>query len=125
MAPEVLKKNYDQKCDIWSCGVILFILLSGGLPFKGKTKQAILDQIMAGTYSLEGKEWTEISLEAKSFVKRLLTYEPAERYSAEEALNDPWLHEMVKEENDRPLMTSALNNLRTFRVALYLLQAKC
>ena len=55
IAPEVLKGHYNEKCDLWSAGIILFILLSGNPPFHAKTKEGILKKIKNGTYSLDGK----------------------------------------------------------------------
>lgn len=117
MAPEVLKKNYNQKCDIWSCGVILYILLSGQLPFKGKTKQQILDQISRGQYDFEGEEWVLVSEKAKAFIRKLLTYDYNLRYSAEQALQDPWITTTIAEKKDVVVTLAALNNLRTYRVS--------
>lgn len=57
IAPEVLKKNYDEKCDIWSCGIILHILLCGYPPFRGKHEKEILEKVEIGYFSLSGPEW--------------------------------------------------------------------
>lgn len=54
MAPEVIKKKYNKKCDIWSCGVILYFLLFNEPPFKGKNEQQLFDQIIRGSISFEG-----------------------------------------------------------------------
>jgi len=56
MAPEVLHKKYDQKCDIWSCGVILYVLLCGFPPFNGNTDNEIFEAVLKGKYSMEGPE---------------------------------------------------------------------
>ena len=65
IAPEVLKKKYDEKCDIWSCGVILYILLCGYPPFYGKNDKEIKDKILSGDLKFKEKDWRGISEEAK------------------------------------------------------------
>ena len=61
IAPEVLKKNYDQKCDLWSCGVILYILLCGYPPFNGQTDKKIIEAVLLGDYTLDEPEWDNVS----------------------------------------------------------------
>lgn len=65
IAPEVLKRKYDEKCDIWSVGVILYVLLCGYPPFNGKTDDKILEKVAKGEYDFESEEWDVISDEAK------------------------------------------------------------
>lgn len=72
IAPEVLKKKYNEKCDVWSCGVILYILLCGNPPFNGKNDQQIFENISLGYVSFQGVEWKNVSNEAKIFIKKLL-----------------------------------------------------
>lgn len=86
IAPEVLKKNYNEKCDVWSCGVILYIILCGYPPFNGANDKQIIEAVIKGRYTLDEPEWDDVSLEAKDLIKRLLEYDPAKRISAEEAL---------------------------------------
>jgi calcium-dependent protein kinase len=76
MAPEVLDHNYDSKCDMWSVGVIVFILLSGVQPFgDSRTPVNKLEElIQIGKYDMENEAWAEISQEAKDFVRALLTH---------------------------------------------------
>jgi len=115
IAPEVLKKDYNEKCDVWSCGVILYILLCGYPPFAGRSDEVILDKVSKGIYNFDGPEWPKISQEAKSLIKKMLTYDPAARISSDEALNDPWVQTMSKRNSiARPLAIDALNNLREF-----------
>lgn len=110
-------KNYDEKCDIWSCGVILYIILCGYPPFNGPSDKKILEQVMIGRYEFEGDEWSVVSDEAKEFISRLMQYDPMQRYSAEEALADPWLTKQADNfQLDKPLAMKALTNLQGFKV---------
>jgi calcium-dependent protein kinase len=117
---EVLKNNYTEKCDIWSCGVILFILLSGRPPFYARSEAEVEQKILKGAYSFAGKEWSMISKEAKAFVQRLLTYNPAQRCSAEDAIRDPWIQKIVFKhkklsKKNLNLGQEVLRNLATFQ----------
>lgn len=126
MAPEVIDRNYDQKCDIWSCGVIMYILLSGCPPFKGQNEKEILEKVRCGKYSLASEEWQMISSEAKSMIEKMLVkgrshgihfLDPSKRYSAQQALNDKWIQKYAtKNEIEVPMLAKALNNMKNFRV---------
>lgn len=91
IAPEVLNHSYTEKCDIWSCGVILCLLLSGHPPFDGKTELEIFTKIIKGTYSLSSDIWSKVSNEAKVLISKMLTIDPDQRITADQALSDPWL----------------------------------
>ena len=86
IAPEVLHNNYDEKCDLWSIGVILYILLCGYPPFNGQTDELIIKKVKEGRYQTNEEEWQEISPEAKDLVHKLLSYNPKARLNATEAL---------------------------------------
>lgn len=90
-APEVIKQDYDSKCDIWSVGVIMYVLLCGYPPFDGDNDEIIINKINTGNYNFEGKEWKKISEEAKSLIRKMLTINPVERICANDALKDVWL----------------------------------
>jgi calcium-dependent protein kinase len=87
VAPEILDNNYNEKCDLWSCGVIFYILLSGTPPFRGKTQKDIFKSVKFGKYSFKSKEWENISLASKDLINKLLEFNIEKRYSAEQALN--------------------------------------
>jgi len=90
MAPEVLLKNYTEKCDLWSCGVIMYILLSGRPPFSGKNDKEIIENIKKGKYDIESELWENVSPLAKNLIKNLLEKNAEIRISAEEAMSHKW-----------------------------------
>ena len=91
MAPELLGGDYDAKVDVWSLGVIAFMLLSSSMPFYGADRSAVVKQIVRGKYSFLSPRWRNVSLEAKNFVKSLLRKRPEKRPNADTALESPWL----------------------------------
>ena len=93
IAPEVLENNYDEKCDIWSCGVILYIMLSGEPPFNGEDDEDILENVKIGRYNFDNKIWKKISAEAKDLVQEMLTFVPKHRPSAKLSHTHKWIVE--------------------------------
>ena len=91
IAPEVLKNRYDEKCDIWSIGVITFIILSGIPPFNGASDQEIMKKVKLGKFNFNDPAWKGISDNCKDFITKLLTLDQNKRPSADEALKHPWL----------------------------------
>jgi len=99
MAPEVIKASYTTKADMWSVGVIAYMLLSGKKPFWANQRDVIISKIMKGQCSFDGPRWRNISNEAKQFVKSLLKVDPNERLSAEQAFDSPWIAQYSKNSN--------------------------
>lgn len=113
----MLKGKYDYKCDLWSCGVILYILLCGYPPFRGDTDEEIIESVKSGKFNLEEPEFETVSIDAKNLIKKFLTYDPSKRINAEQALNDPWV-KRYEDLPDKPLISKALANMKTFRVCI-------
>lgn len=76
IAPEVLNKKYNEKCDIWSCGVILYITVSGMPPFNGQSDQEIMKKVRIGKFSFSDPCWSNVSDKCKDMISKLLTYDP-------------------------------------------------
>ena len=123
IAPEVLNKKYNNKCDLWSIGVITYITLSGMPPFNGNTDQEIMKKVKIGKFSFSDPCWSSISDKAKDFITQLFTYDISKRISAEEALQHPWIMEMSQIAIDTGAAQSALANLGTFSADQKLKQA--
>lgn len=117
IAPEVIKKSYNEKCDLWSCGVIMYILISGEPPFNDPRadNEAIMKKVELGKYDLEHGVWKSVSKEAKDLIKKLLTYDPAERIGAEQALKHPWIADRASIHVDSQVAEQALGNFMNFR----------
>jgi calcium-dependent protein kinase len=124
MAPEVIKGHYNEKCDIWSCGVILFLLLSGKPPFNGKTEKEIIFRAEKGRFSFRGDVWDSISAEAKSLITQMLEPDINQRISASDALIHSWISLPVL--NSLPSLNTlsiALINIANFQTQSKLQQA--
>ncbi|KAG7314979.1 hypothetical protein KOW79_022282 [Hemibagrus wyckioides] len=95
VAPEVLKKQgYDEACDIWSLGVLLYTMLTGFTPFANgpdDTPEEILSRIGSGKFSLTGGYWNSVSNEAKDLVSKMLHVDPHQRLTASQVLRHPWI----------------------------------
>ena len=90
IAPEVLKKNYNEKCDIWSVGIILYMTLVGKAPFDGKDDDEIIHNIKTGNYNNKNEKLKEHSEEVRDLLSKLLEKDSKKRLSAKEALEHNW-----------------------------------
>jgi len=122
MAPEVLNKKYDNKCDIWSCGVIMYFLLTRNLPFKSKSLDAdeIRENILSGKYDLKSPPFDKLSKNCINLIENLLNKNPNKRFSAEKALNHEWFKDFSSKESynkltDYSVIKTLHNNLIKYK----------
>ncbi|KAM0874952.1 hypothetical protein ACQ4PT_037105 [Festuca glaucescens] len=113
VAPEVLKKNYSQEADVWSAGVIVYILLCGVPPFWAETEQGIFEQVLHGTLDFDSDPWPSVSEGAKDLLRKVLVRDPKKRLTAHQVLCHPWL-QMSGEAPDKPLDSAVLSRLKQF-----------
>jgi len=111
-----MDRQYNEKCDIWSCGVIMYILLCGYPPFNGRSETEIMKNVKKGKYVMKQKDWEHVSPAAKSLMDKMLTYNTAKRISAQDALNDEWIKGYNEvSETDMHAMHNTLKNMKSFR----------
>ena len=123
IAPEVIRGSYNEKCDLWSCGVIIFILLAGYPPFDGRNDEEILDKIKKMKPNFDNDVWKTISIEAKEIVSLLFT-NSNDRISATEALNHKWFRKRIKSLSvPTEVINQAIHNLQTFQKSSKLREA--
>ena len=122
MAPEVIRKDYSNSCDMWSAGCILYIMLSGYPPFDGDNEKEIYDAIEDGEYDFEDPIWDDVSDEAKMFISKLLCSEE-HRMTAKKALKHPWIKKNIEKQSSKTLSTAHMNRLKNFHSKKKLRQA--
>lgn len=118
IAPEVLNKCYNEKCDEWSCGIIMYILIFGRFPFVGNNDEEILEKINKGKYNLPSS--CNISKNGLDLLQKLMEYKPEKRISAEDALNHSWFKdhkskELINQIKDEKVIKDFINNFKHFK----------
>lgn len=112
MAPEVFRGIYDEKCDLWSCGVVLYLMVSGNLPFPSPNDEVAERAICEGKYTFPRNLFVNISNDCKDLISRLLLKNPSSRLSASEALNHKWLT-IAEEKFDIKTMKSTIRRMQS------------
>ncbi|KAH7512276.1 hypothetical protein FEM48_Zijuj12G0073500 [Ziziphus jujuba var. spinosa] len=113
VAPEVLRKRYGPEADVWSAGVILYILLSGVPPFWAESEQEIFEEVLHGDLDFTSDPWPNISESAKDLVRNMLVRDPKKRLTAHEVLCHPWIQDDGVAP-DMPLDSAVLVRLKQF-----------
>ena len=120
IAPEVLLEKYNEKCDLWSIGVIMYVLLTGKPPFPGKNNDEIYQHIKEGRYDLKNNLWNNHSEESKDLIYNLLLKDINKRFSAEKALNHNWFvkyksKEIFNKFENQIIIDRLINNLINYK----------
>lgn len=115
IAPQVLRGKYTEMSDLWSCGVIMYVLICGYPPFYAETDNEVLKLVKKGKFSFDDNEWRNVSDDAKNLIVNLLKMEESERFTAEQALNDVWIRDFAPKSANVPLQSHIVDNLRRFR----------
>lgn len=113
MAPEVFKGEYDERCDEWSCGVILYVMICGQPPFNGETDEEIEACVRKGKFDFSPIEFESVSPHVKTVITQLLAFNPKNRITAKEALKNPWFKE-ASSQPESNLTGSIVTNLKAF-----------
>ncbi|KAH6826509.1 calcium dependent protein kinase 1 [Perilla frutescens var. hirtella] len=113
VAPEVLRKRYGPEADVWSAGVIVYILLSGVPPFWAESEQGIFEQVLHGDLDFSSDPWPSISDDAKDLVRKMLIRDPKRRLTAHEVLCHPWV-QVDGVAPDKPLDSAVLSRMKQF-----------
>jgi len=114
VSPQVLKGSYTHKCDMWSCGVMMYIIICGYPPFFGDTDSEILNKVKSGVYDFPAEDWAQISDDAKNLIKKFLQMDESKRISAEDALNDDWIQKKAPA-SEKQMNSKVITNFRSFR----------
>jgi len=113
VAPEVItaEGSYDKSVDMWSCGVITYVLLCGFSPFLSSTQTGLFEKIIKAEYDFPDPEWTHISASAKDFIRCLLVKDPEQRYTAQQCLQHQWL---TSQTINKEVMSSIGTNMKRY-----------
>lgn len=128
VAPEVIAQDYGKPSDLWSCGVILYLLFTGKQPFTGMNDRQVLEKVKKANYPTKGILWDRIPEAAQDLIQKLLVLDPVARLTAEEALNSDWIQHhqeprRAASKDRKPLPSDAARNMQEFCRASHLKKA--
>lgn len=115
MAPEVLNGQYDSKCDTWSLGVLLYVFMSGYLPFQGDNRNEVFEKIANARFHFNHDEFKQCSELVLDFIRKLLVVDPKKRLSAADALNHPWFKSVQSRTAGVQISGEVLERLQNFK----------
>jgi len=123
VSPEILMRQpYDQQSDMWSVGCIIFLLLSGNLPFMGRSQKELFRKIVSGKYEFKEDDWSGVSDDAKDLVQKLLVLDPDERITSSQALRHKWMKASA-DRLSRITLQKTSRRLKTFNARMKLRSA--
>jgi len=114
ISPEVLLGNYNESCDMWSCGIIMYVLHCGYPPFNGRKKNDVVDAVKRGALKFDVRDWSNVSEDSMDLIKSLLNRNAKKRCTAAQALEHVWTREQAPKAKDISLKGTTGNNLATF-----------
>merc|ERR1719265_1855112 len=115
VAPQVLAGKYDHSSDLWSLGVIMYVVLCGYPPFYGETDADVLAKVRLGNFSFNAADWKSVSEDAKNLIRMLLKMNPRDRFTAQQSLEHEWIKNKAPKAAGVALESSLVDNLRGFR----------
>lgn len=111
VAPEVLRGyGYGKEVDLWSTGVILYVMLRGRLPFDCKNKQALIRKVISGRFSMRNEIWKNVSYNCRNLISNLICVNPLKRLSAKQALLHAWFSKLRKKQQTLDLLNMSSMN---------------
>lgn len=122
-SPQVLEGRYTEACDIWSCGVIMYILLCGVPPFPGNNEAEVWANTRHGNFAFQADAWSKVSEDAKNLIRGLMKYKEMQRFTAYEALNHVAIQRYAPRGKDVKLRPSIISSLRNFAFSTKLKKA--
>jgi serine/threonine protein kinase len=119
VAPEILKNQpYDESCDMWSAGVVLYVMLCGYTPFSEESQEKMFERIKLGDWKFDPDDWSHVSAEAKDLIKHLMDTNVDHRYTATQALNSRWIKGLSDKQLSSRNLSATAQTIKDHRLNL-------